>query len=71
MTHEKKMAALAELFEMEISEFTPATELSGLSWDSMARLSFMALVQTHFSRKLTGEMLRGFTTVQELLDVMQ
>ena len=66
----EKLECLAEIFDCEASELTANTALDTLEWDSMAMLSLIALVKAKFNKKLPGAEIRGFTTVQDILNVM-
>ena len=70
MTTEEKINELAEMFEVEAPVLTPETELGTLNWDSMAKLSFIALVKGKFDKMVSGEMIRGMKTIADLLSVM-
>ena len=48
MTLEKKMELLADILDLEVSEFTPETHLDELEWDSVAALSFIAMMDEEF-----------------------
>jgi len=71
MTQEEKINELAEMFEVEASELTPARALDTLNWDSMAMLSLIAMVRSSFNKRLSGEMIRGFKTIGDVLAVME
>ena len=71
MTQEEKINELAEMFEVEASELTPERALDTLHWDSMSMLSLIAMVKSRFNKRLTGEMLRGFKTIGDVLAVME
>ena len=40
------------------------------SWDSMTKLSLIVMMDDEFNKKLTGEQIRMFKTVQDILDFM-
>jgi acyl carrier protein len=69
MTHEEKLAELAELFEVD--SVTPETALDTLHWDSMAMLSVIALLKAKFDRRVTGTEVRSMETIQDILTMMQ
>ncbi len=71
MTQEEKIAMLEDMLELDGGTLTPETELSGIDeYDSMAKLSLIVLMDDEFSKKLTGEQIREFKTVQDILDFM-
>lgn len=72
MTKGGKLALLEEIFEMETGELSEDIELASLrSWDSMAKLSLIVLMDDEFSKKLSGEQIRSFNTVKDILDFME
>lgn len=71
MTQEDKIAMLEEMLELDGGVLEPATELSSIDeYDSMAKLSLIVLMDDEFGKKLTGEKIRQFKTVQDILDFM-
>lgn len=71
MTKEEKIALLEDMLELERGALAPETELSSIDeYDSMAKLSLIVLMDDEFSKKLTGEQIREFKTVQDILDFM-
>ena len=71
MTQEDKIALLEDMLELEAGTLKPETELSGIDeYDSMAKLSLIVLMDDECGKKLTGEQIREFKTVQDILDFM-
>lgn len=71
MTKEEKIALLEDMLELESGALTAETELSSIDeYDSMAKLSLIVLMDDEFSKKLTGEQISAFKTVQDILDFM-
>lgn len=71
MDMKKKIELLADMFEVEESELTPDMKLDEMDcWDSMAKLSLIVLVEDECGKKLTGDMIKGFVTVKDILDSM-
>lgn len=71
MTKEEKIALLEDMLELERGALAPETELGSIDeYDSMAKLSLIVLMDDEFSKKLTGEQIREFKTVQDILDFM-
>lgn len=71
MTQEEKIALLEDLLELDGGALKPEMELSSIDeYDSMAKLSLIVLMDDEFSKKLTGEQIREFNTVQDILDFM-
>ena len=71
MTREKKIEMLAEMLDMEPEELTPETEIASLEWDSLAVLSFIALMDSEFDKTISGSEVRAFQTIQDARDVME
>ena len=71
MTNEEKIALLEDMLELDNGSLKPETELSCIDeYDSMAKLSLIVLMDDEFSKKLSGEQIRQFKTVQDILDYM-
>lgn len=71
MELEEKLEVLAEILDCDVGELKPETQLDTLEWDSMAMLSLIVIVKTKFNKKIPGEDLRNFKTVQDILDRME
>lgn len=72
MELEKKMELLADLFELEIDEFTPETVLDELEeWDSLAAISYVVMMDEEFDNIAKPEDIKEFKTVQDILDSME
>lgn len=71
MTQEEKIALLEDMLELDGGSLNPEMELSEIEeYDSMAKLSLIVLMDDEFGKKLTGEQIRDFNTVQDILDFM-
>ena len=71
MTQEEKIAMLEDMLELDCGTLKPETELSSIDeYDSMAKLSLIVLMDDECGKKLTGEKIREFKTVQDILDFM-
>lgn len=72
MTLEEKIELLADLFEVENNEILPETVLADFEpWDSMSKLSLIVLMDDEFSKKLSGEQIREFKTIDDILHFME
>ncbi|MFN4083105.1 MAG: acyl carrier protein [Bacteroidia bacterium] len=68
MTNEEKIALIEETLEIESGTLKPETELANIDeYDSMAKLSLIVLCDEQFNKKLTGEQIREFKTVGDIL----
>ena len=71
MKQEEKIALLEDLLDLDGGTLKAQTELTSISeYDSMAKLSLIVLMDDEFGKKLTGEQIRVFKTIQDILDFM-
>lgn len=71
MTEKEKIALLEDMLELESGTLNSDTELSSIEeYDSMAKLSLIVLMDDEFNKKLTGEHIRMFKTVGDILAFM-
>ena len=71
MTNQEKILMLEEMLELENVTLTPEMELSSIDeYDSMAKLSLIVLMDDEFNKKLSGEDIISFRTIQDILDFM-
>lgn len=67
-----KIELLADLFEVEVNEIDPQMDLQNFeAWDSMSKLSLIVLMDDECGKKLTGEQIRGFKTLGDIIDFME
>lgn len=72
MDMNEKMALIAELLELEVSDFTPETKLEELEeWDSLAAISYVVMMDEHFGVTANPNDIRNFKTIQDILDSMK
>jgi len=71
MTQREKITMLEDLLELENGTLNAETELTSIEeYDSMTKLSLIVMMDDEFNKKLTGEQLLAFKTVQDILDFM-
>jgi len=71
MTLDEKLKLLTETIEAEPGELKPEIELDSLDiWDSLAKLSVLAMFISNFEREIDVEKVRGFKTVGDILAEM-
>ena len=71
MDIKEKIELLEDMLELEAGTLKPETELSAIDeYDSMAKLSLIVLFDEECGKKLTGEELRTFKTVGDILAAM-
>ena len=72
MTNEEKIALLEETLEIDEGTLTEDMLLEEVDeYDSMAKLSLIVMMDDEFGVKLTGDMIKGFQTVGDILAVME
>ena len=72
MTIEEKLALLEETIEMDAGSLRADMDLYDVEeYDSMSNLSIIVMMEDEFGVKLTSDMVRGFTNVQDILDLMK
>lgn len=68
MTKEQKITLIEETIDLESGSLTSETLLSSVpEYDSMAKLSLIVLCDETFNKKLSGEQIRAFVTVEDIL----
>ena len=71
MTTEEKIELLTRTIEAVPGSLKPETVLGELDyWDSLSKLSILAMFSTRFDRELNLEKLRSFITVGDILSEM-
>ncbi len=72
MTEREKLALLEDLFELNEGDINAQTELDGIDeYDSMTKLSLIVMMEDEFGVKLSGEDIKGFKTVGDILARME
>lgn len=71
MTIEKKIEILADVLDLDADEIKADMILADMDeWDSLAGLSLIVVMDEQFGKKLSGEQVKRFVTVQDILDYM-
>lgn len=71
MTEKEKIALLEDMLELNEGALTTEMELSAIDeYDSMAKLSLIVLFDDVCGKKLTGEEIRTFKTVGDIIAAM-
>lgn len=71
MTNQEKIALIEEALELDECTLNEDTILENIqNYDSLAKLNIIVLCDDKFSKKLTGEQLREFKTVKDILVFM-
>lgn len=72
MSEKEKLGLLEEMMELENGDLSPDMILEELEeWDSMTKLSLVVLMGDEFGKKLTGEDIKKFITVEDILNSME
>lgn len=72
MELQKKLALIEDIMELDEGTLSPETMLGDIEeWDSLSALSFVVMLGDEFNRKISGNEIRAFRTVQDMLDVME
>ena len=72
MTTDKKMELIADILDMDADELTPETTFASLDdWDSVAALSFIAMMDEEFGKEVKGATIKQFVTIQDALNIME
>ena len=71
MSDQEKIAMLEEMLELDEGVLKADTLLDDVEeYDSMAKLSLIVLMEDEFGVKLTGNVIKGFETVGDILKLM-
>lgn len=72
MTNDKKLELIAEILDVDVENLTPETKLSDLEeWDSIALISFMAMIDDEFDKVIKGSVVKEQKTVADLMALME
>lgn len=71
MTNKEKINLIEDALEINENTLTEETLLGDIpEYDSMAKLTLIVLCDDEFDKKLTGEQIKEFKTVKDVLDFM-
>lgn len=71
MTEREKLALLEDMLELDEGDLTVDKALEDIDeYDSMAKLSLIVLMEDEFGVKLTGDVIKGFKTVGDIVAMM-
>ena len=72
MTEREKLAMLEDLLGLDEGDLTCDMNLEDVEeYDSMAKLSLIVMMEDEFNVKLTGDTIRGFETVGDIVKLME
>lgn len=71
MTLEEKLALLEETFEADEGTIKADMMLDDIDeWDSMSKLSLIVMMEDEFGKKLTSDVVKNLSSVQDILKLM-
>lgn len=71
MTEKEKLALLEEIMELEEGTLSLNSVLSEFEeWDSLAAISYMAILDENFKKTLSGDEIKAFRTAADAIAVM-
>ena len=72
MTEREKLALLEDMLELDEGDLSMDMALEDIDeYDSMAKLSLIVLMEDEFGVKLTGDVIKGFETVGDIVALMK
>ena len=72
MTRKEKLNMIEDVLEVELGSLKESDLLSKISeYDSMSKLSLIVMCDEAFEKKLSGEQIRQFKTVGDILDFLE
>ena len=72
MELKKKLELIEEVLDVEEGSLTAETPLDDVEeWDSIAKLSLIAMLDDEFGKTLTGKELKALKTVADILAYME
>lgn len=72
MEKSKEMELLEELFDVDAGTLKPETQLKDIeSWDSMTKLSLIAMIDEECDKVLNGAEINKLVTINDILKYME
>lgn len=72
MSNQEKLEKIAEIMDLELEQVKEEAVLVDYEeWDSVAILSFIALMDEEFGKAIKGAEMRELITVKDLMGVME
>ena len=69
---DNKIKLLEEIMELDEGELTMDSILSDYpEWDSIATLSYIAMLDSDFHKMIKGDVVKAFIKVQDAMDLME
>ncbi len=72
MNRQEIINLIEDTLELDLNSVEESTQLADLDeYDSMAKLSIIVLADDEFDKKLTGEQMREFKTIGDIVSFLQ
>jgi len=72
MTKQEKIRIIEEMMELGEGTLEECTVLKDLEeWNSLAKLSLIAILDEQFGRKISADEIKALKTVQDILQYME
>ena len=72
MDLQTKLEKLEDLMDIDSGSLNPDLLLSDIEeWDSLSALSYVVMMKDDFGKKISGDEIRAFKTVQDILNTME
>lgn len=72
MSEREKLALLEDMLELDEGDLTVDKYLDDIEeYDSMAKLSLIVLMEEEFGVALTGDVIKGFKTIGDIVALME
>ena len=72
MDLQTKLEKLEDFMDIDSGSLTPDLLLSDIEeWDSLSALSYVVMMKDDFGKKISGDEIRAFKTVQDILNTME
>ncbi len=72
MNRQEIINLIEDTLELDLNSVGESTQLADLDeYDSMAKLSIIVLADDEFDKKLTGEQMREFKTIGDIVSFLQ
>ena len=72
MDLQTKLEKLEDLMDIDSGSLTPDLLLSDIEeWDSLSALSYVVMMKDEFGKKISGDEIRAFKTVLDILNTME
>ncbi len=72
MTEREKLALLEDIMELDEGDLSVEMALEDIEeYNSMTKLSLIVMMEDEFDVKLTGDVIKGFQTVGDIVALMQ